>query len=404
MEMVFMENKLKNTINRENMIINILINAFGIQDSGGITILEKMLYECTLNEKYIYYVLVNEHQNISNLLNKFIGYKKINFIKIQKKRIIHRLYFENITFRSLVKEYNISLVYNFSGSSQLLSSKPVLVKVQNLIFYSKKLDEAYKKTNNQKLWLKQVWSKRLIFLSMLKQSKNLEIQSTHVKDALSDFMRVSDKTFFLKNDFSANRDSFKEPKKYNIEKELTFLYIVGPHFAIPHKNMQDFVDAMTELKALGKEFKIKVTLSYEELNNSTIWDSVLNEHTDFLGYLKDKDEIEKLFQDNTVLISTSVIETIGLHIIEGIQNGILCVAPDEQYSKSVYGDDLLKYKLFDAQSLVDVILSLDTLEKKEIQQRIENTQKYIIDNEADKFHSIIDIFDEILEGKKYVKR
>jgi glycosyltransferase involved in cell wall biosynthesis len=295
-------------------------------------------------------------------------------------------------------------VYNFSGSSQLLSSKPVLVKVQNLIFYSKKLDEAYKKTNNQKLWLKQVWSKRLIFLSMLKQSKNLEIQSTHVKDALSDFMRVSDKTFFLKNDFSANRDSFKEPKKYNIEKELTFLYIVGPHFAILHKNMQDFVDAMMELKALGKEFKIKVTLSYEELNNSTIWDSVLNEHTDFLGYLKDKDEIEKLFQDNTVLISTSVIETIGLHIIEGIQNGILCVAPDEQYSKSVYGDDLLKYKLFDAQSLVDVILGLDTLEKRVIQQRIENTQKYIIDNEADKFHSIIDIFDEILEGKKYVKR
>jgi len=388
---------------KKNMTRNILINALGIQDSGGITVLEKMLQESILAEKYIYYVFVYVHPNIINLLNKFVGYENINFIKVQNKGIVHRLYYENFYFRSFVKEKKIALIYSFSGSNQFMIKIPTLVKVQNLMFYSKKLDEAYKRANNNQLWLKQIWSKRLIFLSMLKQSKNLEIQSTHVKDALSDFMRVSDKTFFLKNDFFATEDSFSKPKKYDFEKKLTFLYIVGPHFDIPHKNMQDFIKAMGTLKELGKDFEIKVTLSFDELNSSHLWDKSLNDNTTFLGYLKDKNEIQKLFQNNTVLISTSVIETIGLHIVEGIQNGILCVAPDEQYSKSVYGDDLLKYKLFDAQSLLGMILSLDTLEKKEIQKRIEKTQKYIIDNEADKFHSIVDIFDEILEGRKYAK-
>ena len=239
---------------------------------------------------------------------------------------------------------------------------------------------------------------------MLKRSKNLEIQSTHVKDALSDFMNVTAKKFFLKNDFLANKDSFSVPKKYDPQKKITFLYIVGPHFAFPHKNIQDFIQAMTMFKNLGKEFEIKITLSSDELNNSYLWDVSLNDYTTFLGYLKDKDEIQKLFQDNTILISTSVIETIGLHIIEGTQNGILCIAPDEMYSKSVYGDDLLKYNLFNSQSLTDVIGKIYDISENNIQEKIRETQKYIIQNEANKFHSIVNIFDEILEKEDNVQK
>lgn len=259
----------------------ILINTFGIQDSGGITVLEKILRECTLEEKYFYYVFVYEHPNITNLIAKFVDYKTINFIKVRNKGILDRLYYENIYFRRFVKDQDISLVYNFSGSNQFMIKKPTLVKVQNLLFYSKKLDKMYGKMKKQKIWLKQIWLKRLIFLFMLKKSQYIEIQSVHVKDALSNFMSVTDKKFFLKNDFSANVDIFNEPKKYDFKKKLTFLYIVGPHFNSLHKNIQDFVKAMSFLKKSGKDFEIQITLSFDELNNSYLWDKTLNDSTVF---------------------------------------------------------------------------------------------------------------------------
>jgi len=382
--------------------INILINALGIQDSGGITVFNKMLEECSLDTKYKYHIFVYKNQNIINLLSKFQSYDSFTFIMIENLGILHRLYYENILFRSFIKTHNINLVYNFSGSNQYFIKTPTLVKVHNLLFYSKKLDKAYKRMYNIKLWFKQVWLKRAIFLSMLKKSHNIEIQSTHVKDILSDFIKIKDKRFFLKNDFSVLLDNFKESKKYNFNKQLTFLYIVGPHFEYPHKNMQDFIGTMKYLKSIGKDLKIDITLSFDELNNSKIWDSSLNDQTNFLGYLKDKKEIQELFQDNTILVSTSIIETIGLHIVEGIQNGVLCIVPDEQYSKSVYGSDLLKYELFNSKSLTNVIMEIYDMPENEIQEIILKTQEYIINNEASKFHTIVDVFNKILEKEKNV--
>lgn len=86
-----------------------------------------------------------------------------------------------------------------------------------------------------------------------------------------------------------------------------------------------------------------------------------------------------------------------MHIVEGVENGILCIAPDELYSKSVYGNDLLKYELFNSQSLLDIILKIYILSDKEVQNKIRKTQRYIINNEARKFHNIVDIFNEILK-------
>jgi hypothetical protein len=48
-----------------------------------------------------------------------------------------------------------------------------------------------------------------------------------------------------------------------------------------------------------------------------------------------------LFCDNTILISTSIIETLGLHVIEGIKNGITTITPDESYANIVYGSEFL---------------------------------------------------------------
>jgi hypothetical protein len=376
---------------------NILINALGISDSGGITVLETTIKECLEDETLNLFIYCNHNNNIINLKNEFLNYQNITFELIKNKGIVNRIFFENFQFRTIVKKLNVSLIYNFSGTEQFSLKIPSLVKVQNLMFYSKKLDQIYLKNKDYIQWFKQIFIKRFIFLFMLKKAKNIEIQSEHVSLSLSSFLNITNKRFFLKNDFPAEKNDFKIPKKYNFSEKITFLYIVGPHFEVPHKNINDFVNAMTKLKNSNIDFNIEITLTKKQLNESLIWNKELNNITTFLGYLKNKNAIKKLFKDNTILISTSIVETLGLHVIEAIQNGIIAIVPNEEYSKYVYGEDILNYTLNDSDSLVEIFKKLTTNNEQSIEKNILNNQDYLIRNENNKNKKIYQIFNKILD-------
>jgi len=78
---------------------------------------------------------------------------------------------------------------------------------------------------------------------------------------------------------------------------------------------------MLELNERGVDFEINITLTNVQLSNSKVWDLSLSSKTNFLGYINDQEKMTELFCDNIILISTSIIESLGLHVIEGIKNG-----------------------------------------------------------------------------------
>ena len=176
-------------------------------------------------------------------------------------------------------------------------------------------------------------------------------------------------------------------------KKIKFLYIVGPHFKYTHKNFQDFTNIMLELQKLNMNFEINITLIKEQLENSLLWNNQLNSQTNFLGYIS-KEEMNKYFSDNTILISTSIIETLGLHVIEAIQNGIVPIVPNEKYSRSVYGNSILTYELFDIKSLLKLLLDIFD-NKVDYKDYILKIQKDLKMNEMNKHQHIVDIFKEI---------
>ena len=51
--------------------MKILVNAFGISSSGGITVLIKTIYEFLDNQENQYYIFVFSNQNIHNLVQEF---------------------------------------------------------------------------------------------------------------------------------------------------------------------------------------------------------------------------------------------------------------------------------------------------------------------------------------------
>lgn len=380
----------------------ILINTLSIQDSGGITVLDKFLRELEAIQ-YIFLIICNKNKNILTLIQKFEKVKNIEFKVIQSKSFLNRLYYENIIFKKIIKARNIKLVYNFSGTSQFCSRVPQITKVQNLLFYSKKIDKVYFEKREYLSWLKQIFLKRIIFHSMLRQTKYIEVQSNHVKEYISDFINISKKQFFIKSDINVSDDLFFKPKSYDFTKKIRFLYIVGPHFEYLHKNFEDFVKTMKVLKNKNFDFDIIVTLSKEQLHASNLWDKSLDKNTIFLGYIS-KDELNKQFIDNTILISTSVIETLGLHVIEAIQYGVLSIVPNEKYSRSVYGNDIINYELFNENSLTNEIEKIILLNNNDIKDIITKNQIYLINNEGQKHSSIVKIFDEILSKENLITR
>ena len=375
-------------------ISHILVNALGIQDSGGIKVLEKVLDECEVSQ-YNFFIYCNDNENIEKLIKKYKSLENFHFKKMKIKNFFHRLFIENVIFKKVVEQKNIDFVYNFSGSAQFFLGIPQLVKVHNLLFYSKKIDSIYWKKREYLKLFKQVLLKRIVFHTMLRRVKYVEVQSIHVQKAMSDFLDVSQKEFFIKSDIDISALSFLEPKAYDFSKKVRILYIVGPHFEYLHKNFLDFTEAMTVLHSNNLDFEIDVTLTKKQLHSSYLWNKELDDKTNFLGYIDTKKEASQLFRKNTILISTSVIETLGLHVIEAIQNGIIAITPDKSYAKSVYGQDIYTYTLFDTDSLVKTIENILSSEPNEVQDIIRKNQQYIINNEKKKYQSIVDVFKKV---------
>ena len=95
-----------------------LINMLGITNSGGIEVADKMLTELSKDTSSVYVIITDYNMNILKLINKYQNIKNFEF-KIQKyKSPIYRLYYENVIFRKIIKEYSLRLIYNFSGSYQ----------------------------------------------------------------------------------------------------------------------------------------------------------------------------------------------------------------------------------------------------------------------------------------------
>jgi hypothetical protein len=378
----------------------ILVNALGIIDSGGIVVLDKFLYECLkepLGRRYL--IVANDNINIRKLLGKYKENTLFEFLFINNKGFIHRLFYENLIFRRLVKEHCIDLIYNFSGTAQFFTKAPQLVKIHNLLFYSKKLDGFYQEKELFLRWFKDIFVKRIALIQMLNRATHLEIQSSHVKQYLSDFINTKNKAFYVKSDIDVSDNAFHVPRQYDFSKKIKFLYIVGPHFEGLHKNLQDFTNAMMNLTEAGIDFEINITLTNDQLNNSKVWDASLNSKTNFLGYISGQVKMKELFCDNTILISTSIIETLGLHVIEGIKNGVITIVPNEEYANTVYGENMFKYELFNKNSLSNTIMTVINCNES-FSDKILSIQGDLRQSEMSKFGSILDVFDEVINVQK----
>ena len=169
----------------------ILINTLGIQDSGGITVLNMVLEECSLDKSNNYLVVCSHNENINILHNDYKDKEHLVFKFFQVKSSLHRLYIENVTFRFLQKNHGIKLIYNFSGSAQFFSKTPQLIKLHDISYFSRDVGREFFVQKKYFEWFKQIFIKRLVFSNMIKQADFLEMQSRHVQSHIQNYIDIS---------------------------------------------------------------------------------------------------------------------------------------------------------------------------------------------------------------------
>jgi DNA integrity scanning protein DisA with diadenylate cyclase activity len=90
---------------------------------------------------------------------------------------------------------------------------------------------------------------------------------------------------------------------------------------------------------------------------------------------------------------------LGLHIIDGIKNGVITIVPGEEYANTVYGENMFKYELFNKNSLSNTIMTVINC-KESYSEKILSIQDDLRQSEMSKFGSILDVFDEVINVQK----
>lgn len=112
-----------------------------------------------------------------------------------------------------------------------------------------------------------------------------------------------------------------------------------------YKNHVILIEALSKLISLNrnKKFKLYLTLDKASKNSSNLMNIIerynLKEYIEFLGVL-DYSEIIRYYQESTIIVFPSYIETVGLPLIEAAQIGKPIVVSNLEYSREA----LSKYK------------------------------------------------------------
>ena len=81
--------------------MNILINAFGAVNSGGITVLEKISDELLQNQHNQYIFICNHNEAIMKLVDKYKDLNNVEFQIVVRKGFLYRMYFEKFIFKGI---------------------------------------------------------------------------------------------------------------------------------------------------------------------------------------------------------------------------------------------------------------------------------------------------------------
>lgn len=326
--------------------MNILVYDVAAEKGGAASIVE-YFYQKHLNDKSNhYYYLLSTYQ-----LDEAENITVINIPSI-KKSWFHRIVFDYIGSRDILKKYHIDQVISLQNLSLPSYKGRQVVYVHNALPFS---EYRFGILEDTKLWVYQNIIGLLMYKS-IKMSDKVIVQTEWMKKAVIEQCGIE-----------ANKIEVDFPEVY-VQKTLKYNYIANKNiFFYPanesiFKNHKIIIDACKILISNGcTNFEVVFTLNGNE-NDDIL--KIRNEAEKSGINVKWEGVIprQKVFEwyEKSVLLFPSYIETIGLPIYEAMQVGTPIIITTCEYAQSIAKEYPWKksFKYNNANQLAEIMLDM----------------------------------------------
>lgn len=291
----------------------VLVVDVAAEKGGALTVLNDYIEKFSRDTKAEYYFV------LSNVYKEENG--NIKFIQLPwvKNSYAHRLFFDLVFIYYLIHKYEIDEIYSLQNNAFICTSLPQTVLLHNALFFS---ERKYSYKQSKSIWLYQNIISRYVRFS-LNYTKNVIVQANWIKKVLINKWGISEDSIVV------DKPSFEVPdiiKPVCLPDGTSFFF---PANGAVYKN---HLYMMKAFKTINDFASLVLTGTFEDLNSECkryIEQNNLNVF--FLGNLN-KDEMCYVYK-NTVLVFPSLIETVGLPLLEAKALNSRILAIDLEYSK-----------------------------------------------------------------------
>ena len=272
-------------------------------------------------------------------------YAKSNNIKVErypwvKKSWFHRLFFENITTKKILKKYKPDIVFslqnkginNYNGKQIAYLHLPFILTNYKFKFFR----------DGKQLWLYQNVLKKIIFNSLRKVNKVI-VQTKWMKDELIKQANINGDNIVL----CAPNINMNNIGKYKQANKITFFY---PATAFFYKNHITILKAINYLNNKISNYEIVFTINEKENKCSKELKDYANKfniNVRFIGKMS-RDKVFQLYE-KSILLFPSYVESFGLPLLEARETKCPIIASDQPFSREILKDydGVLYYKTDD---------------------------------------------------------
>ena len=284
----------------------VVLNLCGVKSKGGITVVKNYLSQNKNKTFYVLYDNLDFEQYIKNFDIEYIDIKRIYhpiLNLILPKEIIKKIntfdyviHFGNFGFKTKIKSYTL---------------------IQNIL----PLVKPYSSIRNILL--------NFLYKISFKISDEIIVQQRHVFD-------------LIPSKYKTRIIGFLEIKsiKQSINDGFVTIYEENKN-----KNPKFQIELLEEISSKFDQKITVINLSLKRKNNS------FNNKFNVLNNL-DRDEVLKVFRNNSVYIHTSEFETVGLPIYEALGSGLKVVIPNLEYV-NLTNDNIYKYEFGNYSSAIN---------------------------------------------------
>ncbi len=369
--------------------MHIMINALAVKVGGGFTYIINLIDNLGKIDKDNQYTIIT-----SKKLKLEPNYPNIRQLVVNINSVPLRFFFEQFILPFYIKRLKVDVLYSPHDMTTLLAPCKIVLAMRNPCLYTKTKQEwGFKdrlriKILSQMAKLSALRADLILFVSNDSKdwiSSNLGLEPSKLRVV---HHGINLNTKIIKNNIDKNEPYILSVS--TIYHYKNFIRLIEAYaYLISHKNVKENLIIIGE--PIDKPYYIRM--------KKTIVSLKLEERVKFLGHVPYRD-IFKYYQNASLFVFPSYLETFGHPILEAMAMGVPLVAADINVFREIAGDAAQYFNPYDVYEMAEAInkvLSNPILQAEMVSKGLARVKEFTWEKTAEK---TLKIFKELCSVDK----